>query len=159
MLDDIPKIRRIGHVALYVKDPTAAAQWYVDVLGMRIVAEAGDGPYSGGIFLSFGTSDHDIGLFRAGPDAPKGREFEHIGLELDCGGNLGLLQRFHSSLVRHRVRIHEVLDHGVSKGIYFFDPDGHMLEVYCQELQGNAALEALRQNRGMAEPYELEPVA
>ena len=159
MTDKIPKIRRIGHVALYVKDPAASARWYMKVLGMRIVAEAGDGPYKGGVFLSFGTSDHDIGLFKAGPDASTGREFEHVGLELDCSGDLALLQRFHASLIRHKVRIHEVLNHGVSKGIYFFDPDGHMLEVFCQELEGNAAIDALRDNRGMAEPYELEPMA
>lgn len=154
----IPKIKRLGHLALYVRDPEVSARWYADVLGMKVVTVAGDGPYGGGIFMSFGASDHDIGLFKQPRDsAGPGREFEHVGLELDCGGVLEELRAFYASLIRKRVKVHEILDHGVSKGIYFFDPDGHMLEVFCQQLHGEAAISELGRNRGMAEPYALEP--
>lgn len=151
-------ITRIGHIGLFVADPEASARWYADVLGMTLVARTGEGPYKGGIFMSFGRSDHDIGLFKAGADASKGKEFEHIGLELDCRGDLRKLQRFYGRLLRHKVKIHEILDHGVSKGIYFFDPDGHMLEVFCQQMLGREAMEELARNEGMAEPYELAPI-
>ncbi|MBS0393905.1 MAG: VOC family protein [Proteobacteria bacterium] len=150
---------RIGHIGLFVADPEASARWYADVLGMSVVACASDGPYKGGIFMSFGTSDHDIGLFPQSPGASKGKEFEHVGLELDCRGDLGKLQRFYGRLQSHKVRIHEILDHGVSKGIYFFDPDGHMLEVFCQQVHGPAAIAELGRNEGKAEPYDLTPIS
>jgi catechol 2,3-dioxygenase len=158
MVDRVPAIRRIGHVGLFVADPEESAKWYAEVLGMRVVARAGQGPYQGGVFMSFGTSDHDLGFFKQVPGASKGKEFEHIGLEVDCHGDLTELRRMYGRLLKHGVRIHEILDHGVSKGIYFFDPDGHMLEIFCQQAQGDAAIAELARNRGMAEPYELEPI-
>lgn len=154
MTHHTPTITRIGHIALYVSDPETSADWYAEVLGMKPVAVAGEGPYRGGIFMSFGRSDHDIGLFKRGDTATIGAEFEHIGLELECGDGIDALRAFHTSLVRKNIRIHELLDHGVSKGIYFFDPDGHMLEVFYQQISGPAAIVELGKNQGMAVPFQ-----
>lgn len=154
----LPKIRRIAHIVLFVADPEASAKWYQEVLGMTRVAQAKDGPYKGGIFMSFGYADHDIALFPEPAGASKGKEFEHIGLVVDCEGDLEKLQRLYGHLVKHNVRIAEVLNHGVSKGVYFYDPDGHMLEVFCQQLEGEASRQELGRNEGMAEPYPLEPI-
>jgi catechol-2,3-dioxygenase len=54
------------------------------------------------------------------------------------------------------VEIAEILDHGVSTGIYFYDPDGHMLEVFCQRVAhtGGAAQAELNRNQGQADPVE-----
>ena len=155
-----PKIRRIAHVVLYVADPEASAAWYQDVLGMKIVTRIADGPCKGGLFLSFGESDHDIALFRSQPGASKGREFEHIGLELDSS-SIDDLRRVYARFRAKNVKVQEILNHGVSVGIYFFDPDGHMLEVLHQVIDhgGGAAIAELSANEGMAEPYELEPLA
>jgi catechol 2,3-dioxygenase len=158
MTTPIPNVKRIAHIALFVTDPEASAKWYSSALGMMVSARAGEGPYGGGIFMSFGESDHDIGLFQKAPDASQGKEFEHIGLELDCNGDLDGLKTFYSHLLKHNVKIHEILDHGVSKGIYFFDPDGHMLEVFCQQITGKDAIDELASNQGMAEPYPLQPI-
>lgn len=158
MSNHIPKIKRVAHIVLFVSDPEASAKWYGDALGMSISGRAGDGPYKGGVFMSFGTSDHDIGLFKQASDTSKGKEFEHIGLEADCDGDLEKLQLLYGQLVKNHVEIHEILDHGVSKGVYFFDPDGHMLEIFCQQIHGSAAIAELANNEGMAEPYELEPI-
>ena len=49
----IPKIKRLAHVVLYVRDPEASVQWYSDVLGMKGTARVPDGPYKGGIFMTF----------------------------------------------------------------------------------------------------------
>ena len=154
----MPKVKRVAHIALFVADPEASAKWYSDVLGMVVSARAGDGPYSGGIFMSFGASDHDIGLFPRASDATHGKEFEHIGLELDCNNDLESLKRIYGHMQSRDVKIHEILDHGVSKGIYFFDPDGHMLEVFCQQITGKDAIDELARNQGMAEPYPLQPI-
>jgi catechol 2,3-dioxygenase len=156
----IPRIRRVAHVVLYVNDPEASARWYREVLGMQLSAQVADGPYRGGIFLTFGERDHDLGLFHTSSAAKRGKEFEHIGLEVDCDGDIEQLRRLYGSMIRHNVRIHEVLNHGVSIGIYFFDPDGHQLEVFCQLVPSanGAAIAELHSNGGLAEPIELEPL-
>jgi catechol 2,3-dioxygenase-like lactoylglutathione lyase family enzyme len=156
----IPKIKRVAHIVLYVRDPQASARWYCDVLGMQASATTAEGPYAGGIFLTFGEQDHDIALFPTTGTSERGREFEHIGLEVDCGGDLDHLRRLYGAMIRHQVRIHEILDHGVSIGIYFFDPDGHQLEVFCQLIPtaGGAAIAELRRNHGQAKPTQLEPL-
>lgn len=155
----IPKVKRISHIILYVKDPEQSAKWYGDVLGMTITARVPEGPYKGGVFLSFGTADHDIALFPSSATQAKGQEFEHIGLEADCAGDIDGLRRWYAKLRQHDVEVHEILDHGVSKGIYFFEPDGHMLEVFCQLTPtGAAAMAEIGENQGKAEQIELEPL-
>lgn len=157
---DIPRVKRVAHVVLYVRDPEASARWYHEVLGMQVSARVAEGPYRGGIFLSFGEHDHDLALFASTSTAQRGKEFEHIGLEVDCSGNLDRLRRLYGSMIRNKVRIHEILDHGVSVGIYFFDPDGHQLEVFCQLISaaGGAAIAELGRNQGQANPITLEPL-
>lgn len=156
----IPKVKRVAHIVLYVRDPEASARWYCNVLGMRASARVADGPYKGGIFLSFGEYDHDIALFPTTHEGALGKEFEHIGLEVDCAGRIDGLRRLYGSLIRNQVKIHEVLDHGVSVGVYFFDPDGHQLEVFCQLTSptGGAAIAELERNQGQANPTKLEPL-
>ncbi|MBS0393141.1 MAG: VOC family protein [Proteobacteria bacterium] len=155
-MSELPRVKRIAHIVLFVSDPEASAAWYCRVLGMRISARAGDGPYKGGIFLSFGELDHDIALFKAAPGSTQGREFEHIGLELDCGGDIKRLALMHEALKSQGVRVQEILDHGVSVGVYFLDPDGHMLEVFCQLMpHGDASIRELGRNEGQANPVEL----
>lgn len=149
------RVAKIAHVVLFVKDPEASAAWYRDVLNMKIVARAGDGPYKGGVFLSFGVSDHDIALFPGEPDASKGKEFEHIGLMMD-GTSMDDLRRNFAFFRQRGVEIAEILDHGVSTGIYFYDPDGHMLEVFCQHVpqEGGASQAELNRNEGQANPVD-----
>jgi catechol 2,3-dioxygenase len=156
----IPRVKRVAHVVLYVRDPAASADWYRKVLGMRISAKVPDGPYRGGIFLSFGEQDHDLALFPEAGGGTRGREFEHIGLEVDCGGDLNQLRRLYGWMLKHEVRIHEILDHGVSIGIYFYDPDGHQLEVFCQLVPSDhgKAIAELGRNEGQANPTTLEPL-
>ena len=149
-------VDRIAHIVLFVKDPEASARWYSEVLNMKITARAGDGPYKGGVFLSFGKSDHDIALFKAEEGASKGKEFEHIGLMLASTSMDDLRQNY--AFFRERgVKIAEILDHGVSVGIYFYDPDGHMLEVFCQNVpqQDGLSQAELNRNQGQANPVQL----
>lgn len=86
------RVEKIAHIVLFVKDPELSAQWYSDILNMKIVARAADGPYKGGVFLSFGVSDHDIALFPAEEGATTGKEFEHVGLMM-AGTSMDDLRR------------------------------------------------------------------
>ena len=156
----IPKIKRVAHVVLYVRDPEASAQWYAEVLGMKVTARVPEGPYKGGIFMTFGEYDHDIALFPAADYAPRGKEFEHIGLQVDCDNDIDSLRRLYGRMIQKNVKIHEVLDHGVSTGIYFFDPDGHQLEVFCQRVPSadGAAIRELGRNQGQALNIGFQPL-
>lgn len=149
-------VDRIAHIVLFVRDPEASAQWYCDVLNMKITARAGDGPYKGGVFMSFGESDHDIALFKAEEGATKGKEFEHVGLMLKST-SMEDLRANYAFFNERGVEIAEILDHGVSVGIYFYDPDGHMLEVFCQRVRqaGGLSQAELNRNQGQADPTSL----
>ena len=147
-------VDRIAHIVLFVKDPEASAKWYSEVLNMKITARAGDGPYKGGVFLSFGVSDHDIALFKAEEGASKGKEFEHIGLIMS-GTSMDDLRRNYDYFRERGVKIAEILDHGISVGLYFYDPDGHMLEVFCQNIAQDGSSQAeINRNQGQANPIE-----
>lgn len=155
----VTKIRRIAHIVLFVRDPEASAKWYAKVLGMQESARAAGGPYAGGIFMTFGEADHDIALFPRPEGATTGKEFEHVGLELDCDGDITELRRTYGRLLENKVKIAEILDHGISIGIYFYDPDGHMLEVFAPLTPAGARTrEKFKNDEGMAEPTQLEPL-
>lgn len=149
------RVEKIAHIVLFVKDPEASAKWYAEILNMKLVTRAADGPYKGGVFMSFGVSDHDIALFPAEDGAGKGKEFEHVGLMLQST-SMDDLRRNYAFFRERGVEIAEILDHGVSTGIYFYDPDGHMLEVFCQHIpQATGASQAeLIRNQGQADPVD-----
>lgn len=153
------RIAALGHIVLFVADPEASARWYCDILNMSISARAGDGPYKGGIFLTFGEHDHDIALFSSDNAEGKGREFEHVGLRI-AADSADDLRRIYAFLLDRGVQIREVLDHGVSTGIYFLDPDGHMLEIFHQRIapDNGIAIAELSRNEGQADPVEIIPL-
>jgi catechol-2,3-dioxygenase len=105
--------------------------------------------------MSFGVSDHDIALFPADEGASKGKEFEHVGLMM-AGASMDDLRRNHAFFRERGVEIAEILDHGVSTGIYFYDPDGHMLEVFCQRVpqEDGSSRAELNRNQGQADPVD-----
>ena len=129
------RIKKLGHVVLYVRDAMASADWYADVLGMDIVNRSDSIPAA---FLSFNERDHDLALFGIG-DRRKlgGYDLNHVSFEID--GTLDDFKTFHGKLQERGVRISGVVDHGISYGIYFFDPDGHQLEVFYQRIQPDSA--------------------
>ena len=72
-------IARLNHAVLYVRDAAASAQFYVDVLGFRVVTDMG----GRAIFLQAADSenDHDLGLFSVGDGAtPSGAGRSSVGL-------------------------------------------------------------------------------
>lgn len=149
------KIREIGHAVLHVSDVAASSDWYCDILGMEVVIEASGFPAR---FLSFGRKDHDLALFQAGDVAAHGgREYNHLAFEID--GTLEDLKRFRRQLVEKGVTITGTVDHGISYGIYFLDPDGHQLEVFQQRTASDEDAKAAFRNVGvMATPIDIETI-
>jgi len=52
----------------------------------------------------------------------------HVAYELS---SFAALQEAYRIFKEKGVKIHQTVFHGATKSIYFFDPDGNELEVYC----------------------------
>ncbi len=119
---------RIGHVVLKVRDLARARQFYSEVLGLEVMFEM-----PGMAFLASHRRDHhEIGLMEVGPDAeaPKGPQvgLAHVAFRL---GDEAELIRAYRELKEREVPIAFTVHHGITKSVYFLDPDGNQLEVYC----------------------------
>ena len=147
------QINKVGHVVLKVKDPDASAEWYRKALGMEIMTRSEEYHI---VFLSFGTQHHDIALMKA----PDGAQLGGIGIAhvaMQISGGVAELQQLYGRLVEAGARINHVWEHSVSKSIYFFDPDGIELEIFCEKMSPEEGREVMRQSDGGADPLELEP--
>jgi catechol 2,3-dioxygenase len=123
-------VERIGHVVIKVRNLERSRKFYTEILGMDVMMEL---PAIGGLFLANNRRDHhEIALFEVGPDAagPQGKQIglSHIAFRLR---NLEDLRAAYKEFKEKQVPISFTVDHGVTKSIYFLDPDGHELEVYC----------------------------
>jgi catechol 2,3-dioxygenase len=124
------KAERIGHVVLKVRNLERSRAFYTGVLGMDVMMEI---PALPGVFLATNRRDHhEIALFEVGSDAEglRGKQIglSHVAFRLR---NEQELRAAYKELKEKQVPISFTVDHGVTKSVYFRDPDGHELEVYC----------------------------
>jgi catechol 2,3-dioxygenase len=121
----------LGHVHLEVRDVDRAIEFYRDVLGLDVTDRAGN--YA---FLTYGGHHHDVALQGVGADAPgpgPGVGLYHAAFEVD---DPDALRQTHRRLRERGVAVSPV-DHGISKALYFDDPDGNGLEVYLDTRGAN----------------------
>lgn len=150
------KLNRIHHVAYRCKDAKATADWYVQVLGMEFTtAFAEDHVPSTGeydpymhIFLDCG-GGNVIAFFELPnqPDMSKDPNtpawVQHIAFEV---ADMDALLSAKAYIEAQGIDVVGPTFHGIFRSIYFFDPNGHRLELAC--------------NIGTAEQYtELKRVA
>ena len=124
------KIKRVGHLVLKVKDIERSRRFFAEVLGFPQVGDNNRGM----LFFSTDVRDnHHMLAIRAAkngapmPD-PEQVGMEHVSFEV---GTFAELQEVYRRFKECNVKIRHTVFHGVAKSIYFFDPDGNMLEVYC----------------------------
>jgi catechol 2,3-dioxygenase len=113
-----------------VRDLERSRKFYTEVMGLKLMMEA---PKLKMAFLaSNGRDHHEIGLVEVGAEAPGPQKGEiglvHIAFRLHDEEHLRAAYR---ELKENQVPILSTVDHGITKSIYFRDPDGHQLEVYC----------------------------
>ena len=119
--------KHLGHVNLYVRNAERSKQWYEDVLGLHVY----DYRPGWAAFMSADTEkSHEVALMQVGDDAPlqqKGQVgLNHLAFMME---SLDDLATIYSRMKDKGVKIDRVVDHGLSLGIYFRDPDGNGLEV------------------------------
>ncbi len=125
----------LDHVNIFVRNAERSHRWYVDVLALH-TQDTFTSPETGRLRAAFLSTDpdhaHDIALFEVGEDAA-GQQKGQVGLShvawrmasLDDFGTM--YQRLKDKGIAPRV-----VDHTVSIGAYFSDPDGNGLEVYYE---------------------------
>ena len=124
---------RIGHVVIKVRDLERSTRFYSEVLGLQIMkVEAG---FKMAFLASHGRDHHELAVAEVGPDAPAPRErsigLSHIAFRMS---DEAALSAAYADLKKNDVRIIGAINHGVTKSVYFCDPDGNQLELYCDGL-------------------------
>lgn len=136
----------LGHVHLKVGQLERSIDFYTDVLDLAVAERQGNFA-----FLSFGEHHHDLALQAVGTDAPgpgPGIGLYHAAFEVAEPAALGSVAE---QLRERDVALHPV-DHGISKALYFDDPDGNGLEVYVD----TRAETGLEQWDGTNAPFDPE---
>jgi catechol 2,3-dioxygenase len=117
----------VRHVAVRVKDLDLSRKWYEDVLCMTVEDEFPGRAF----FVRFGPNyHHDLAVFKADPAARADQNavgLAHIALLVD---SLEGVRQWYHHLKAKGVGVRSS-DHGVTRSIYFNDPDGNPYEIYC----------------------------
>lgn len=122
-------IQRTGHVAIRVRDLEAAKRFYGGILGMKLGMEIP----GQGLFFRFNDYHHDLAVFKAREGAEAASKnhagVAHIALVAD---DFDTVLAMYHRLRENGVPVSRTIDHGATKSVYFCDPDGIELEIYCE---------------------------
>ena len=136
----------LGHVHLKVRNLDRAMVFYTRLLDFKITERAGR--Y---LFLTYGDRHHELAIHEVASDAAlpdrKGVGLYHFAIEIPDTRALKALY--------HRLREADVdvkpMDHGISKVLYFSDPDGNDVEAYVDTRIENDRFEW----RGESSPLDI----
>ena len=143
--------RKLGHVVLKVRNAQASKAFYTRVLGLQVAHEDRQ---RGAVFLSFGTEHHDLALFQlATGDAPGSEQpgLHHTAWQLE---SFEALQEAHRELGRLGIAVESTVEHNVTRSVYFHDPDGNRVELYCDMVTNG--FEAMRTLGPARIPLDME---
>jgi len=147
------KIEKIHHVAYRCRDAKETVEWYRDNLGMAFVlAIAEDQVPSTGepdpymhVFLDAG-GGNVLAFFELPTKPEMGRDpntpdwVQHIAFKVK---DRETLLAYRQRLEANGVEVLGVTDHSLFHSIYFFDPNGHRLELACPDAKEEAKLAKL----------------
>jgi catechol 2,3-dioxygenase len=122
------KARKLGHIVLKVRDAVKSKDFYMRALGLKLAHEDLE---RGAVFLSFGTQHHDLALFQlATGETPEATQpgLHHSAWQL---GSFEELQAAYRELRELGIPVDSTIEHNVTRSVYFHDPDGNRVELYC----------------------------
>lgn len=135
------KLNRIHHVAYRCKDAKATTDWYAHVLGMEFtnafaedhVPSTGENDPYMHIFLDCG-GGNVIAFFELPNQPEMGKDpntpawVQHIAFEV---ADVDALLAAKAHIEAQGIDVVGPTFHGIFRSIYFFDPNGHRLELAC----------------------------
>jgi len=124
--------RKLGHIVLKVRDARKSKEFYTRALGLKVAHEDLD---RGAVFLSFGEQHHDLALFQlATGEAPAAAQpgLHHSAWQL---GSFEELQGAYRELRELGIPVESTIEHNVTRSVYFHDPDGNRVELYCDMVE------------------------
>ena len=136
-----PELKRIHHVAYRCNDAKETVEWYSRVLGMtyttafaedKVPSTGEDDPYMH-VFLECG-GGNVLAFFELPNQQPMGRDpntpawVQHLAFEVEEEAAL-LAAKAH--IEAQGITVLGPTFHGVFRSIYFFDPNGHRVELAC----------------------------
>ena len=140
-MTNAPQLMRIHHVAYRCHDAKETVDWYARVLGMdyltafaedKVPSTGEDDPYMH-VFLDAG-GNNVLAFFELPNQTRMGRDentpawVQHIAFEIADETAL-LAAKAH--IQAQGIDVLGPTFHGIFKSIYFFDPNGHRLELAC----------------------------
>ncbi|MEO3692724.1 VOC family protein [Roseateles paludis] len=135
------KIQRIHHVAYRCRSAKETVDWYIKHLNMDFVLAIAEDqvpstkatdPYMH-VFLDAGNGNV-LAFFELPNSPPMGRDpntpewVQHIAFKVD---SLATLEATRQRLMAAGIEVIGPTDHTIFQSIYFFDPNGHRLELAC----------------------------
>ncbi|MBF6569304.1 MAG: VOC family protein [Candidatus Binataceae bacterium] len=121
---------RLGHLILKVRDLEPSRRFYTEVLGLDLMFESKRPKMA--LFASHRRDHHEIGLIEVGAQAgspkPSDIGLYHIAFRLKDEDEV---RAAYHELKAKQVPIAFTVHHGLTKSVYFNDPDGYLLEFYC----------------------------
>jgi catechol 2,3-dioxygenase len=141
----MPQARKLGHIVLKVRDAEKSKEFYTRALGLKVAHEDRE---HGAVFLSFGVQHHDLALFQlATGDTPAATQpgLHHTAWQV---GSFAELQAAHRELGALGIEVESTIEHNVTRSVYFRDPDGNRVELYCDMVEdGFHAMQTLGPKR------------
>lgn len=118
---------KLGHVHLKVRDLNRAVDFYTRFLGLNLT-EIVDGHYA---FLTANGVHHEIALQKVDDNAAQPGRYDvglyHVAFEVP---DKRAFAEAYELLTKAGVQVGPV-DHLISWAMYFKDPDGNGIEIYC----------------------------
>ena len=123
------RIEGLGHVGIYAEDIMKQRDFYTRVLGLEVADEDLDG--RGMTFLSSNPEreHHEFVLMKGRVSSEGDRVIQQISFIVP---GLDDLKEYHGRIKTEGVRIDRIVSHGNAFGMYFFDPEGNRIELYCK---------------------------
>ena len=146
-------LKRIHHVAYRCNDAKVTAEWYKEMLDMDLTVSISEDhvpstkepdPYMH-IFLDAGMGNV-LAFFELTGQKEMGRDentptwVQHIAFEVE---SITVLEKTKEALINKGLNVLGLTDHGGFKSIYFFDPNGHRLEL-CANTGTDSQMKTLK---------------